>query len=201
MYGCYKEKKIPGARRYTLLLLSSGIVNFLSLIIAGILPAFATNQLGWCNNHNVELVEPRLPSWLSWLQTPDNSLYGDDGWKNTHCVGLYTTYWGMAAWLVRNRSYGFHWTVLSAPVTENSKIISEGEPRVDKNYPENIGKTFFAQMGNYFQWKTMKKVPFMKKLVSIKIGWLLDSYVTNPDLYKTQPRALFQFSPRLGSIK
>lgn len=48
--------------------------------------------------------------------TPDNSLWGDDGWKNIHCP-KYKSYWGMVKWLYRNPAYGLATSLLSMPVT------------------------------------------------------------------------------------
>ena len=84
------------------------VMYVLALIIHPILPLFKEVRLGKSNNANAELEEPRLPKWLSWFDTPDNSLLGDENWKNNHSGN----HWSMAAWLYRNTLYGFKWTVL-----------------------------------------------------------------------------------------
>ncbi len=44
-------------------------VTLTAYVLAPILPLFAND--GW------------LPIWLSWFQTPDASINGDSGWKNS----------------------------------------------------------------------------------------------------------------------
>lgn len=201
IYAIYKEQHIDGAIGYVKKLWLSVTMNLIGSLGAIIFPLFSKDQLGWCDNHHYEDIQPRLYPSLSWFQTPDNSLWGDYGWQNEHCAGFYKTYWGKAAWLVRNKCYGFNWDYLGAVVAEPLTIVWEGEPRVDKNYPENVGKYFFAHTGKTFQWKKMWKIPFIEKTFIMKTGWLLDSYVSNPQLHLTQPKALFLFAPRIGKTK
>lgn len=72
--------------------------------------------MGYCNNNTSTGIEPRLPQYLSWFMTPDNSLWGDDSWKNKHCPN-YKSYWGMVKWLYRNPAYGLATSLLSMPIT------------------------------------------------------------------------------------
>ena len=60
------------------------LVTALTFPLAFVLPFFATEQEGPLNNGNEYGLGPRLPKWLSWFQTPDNSLDGDNGWKTEH---------------------------------------------------------------------------------------------------------------------
>lgn len=198
-YAIHKEKEVPGAIRYFGLWLVGNVFNLISCLFSPVLPLFRRDTLGWSDNHHIQLVEPRLPSWLNWFMTPDNSLWGDNGWQTKHCVGLYQTYWGMAGWLMRNRGYGFTWGPLSAFVRSPDDIRYEGEINVDRNYPENTGKKFFAQMGRYFEYKASWKIPFIQRAFIFKCGWLLDAYIGR-DIHLEQPNALFLFSPRIGRL-
>ena len=89
-------------------------LQLFTYILTPLLPSFAFLQYGYCNNYSCFYKEPRLPNWLSWFQTPDNSLLGDDNWKQTHTG----TYWDQVKWLYRNSLYGFKWTVLGAPMPD-----------------------------------------------------------------------------------
>lgn len=102
--------------RYFLYLLIYIPFLFLAFTLSPVLILFKQDRLGYCNNNTYTGVEPRLPSYLSWFMTPDNSLWGDDGWKNVHCPN-YKSYWGMVKWLYRNPAYGFATSLLSMPVT------------------------------------------------------------------------------------
>lgn len=138
-------------------------IRLFALIVTPLLPLFAANREGPINNNSDIGTEPRLPTWLSWFDTPDNSLLGDLRWKT---IQNSSTYWSMVKWLYRNSCYGFAWTVLGAPM------------------PDTENK--------YWQYRVYNKV------IRVDFGWLLLPYESNPDLYKTQPKALFQFSIRKG---
>ena len=62
---------------YLLLIPVSLILTLVAIILAPVLPMLATAQEGWLDNHAKWGFGPRLPTWLSWFQTPDNSLDGD----------------------------------------------------------------------------------------------------------------------------
>ena len=75
-----------------------------AMLVAPLLPAFATVQRGPTDNNNGPMLwEPRLPRWLKWFMTVDNSLWGDYNWKHAHSGG----YWSQVCWLWRNPAYGF----------------------------------------------------------------------------------------------
>ena len=91
-------------------------VQMLTLIITPILPIFAETRNGYLNNNTHYGSGFRLPEWLSWFDTRDNALTGDDKFyaKNP------PSYFNMVKWLYRNSLYGFKWTVLA---------LNEGDPR------------------------------------------------------------------------
>lgn len=96
---------------YVFLSIISLPITLLGLILAPILPLFASHEYGWCDNHSHQDFEPRLPKWLSWFMTPDNSLWGDA----TFITINGTTYWSMVKWLWRNPAYSFALRYLDAP--------------------------------------------------------------------------------------
>jgi hypothetical protein len=156
-------------------------VQLLSYLITPLLPLFATMQYGSIDNANGFASEPRLPSWLNYLMTPDNSLWGDNNWKKSRDA---TSYWSMVGWLYRNNLYGFKWSVLAAPMI-GEKVTRTGAFQLDY-HTKQFGVQRFT-MGNYWQYKCVK--PFMGKILVLNFGWLLDDC--------SQKRALFMFSPRL----
>jgi len=62
---------------YLLLVPISLIITLIAVIFAPIMPVFAVQKDGWLDNHSIWGIGPRLPDWLNWFMTPDNSLDGD----------------------------------------------------------------------------------------------------------------------------
>ncbi len=135
---------------YVSLAFANVIVIVLSMILAPILPLFARMEEGPCDNANATATEPRLPKWLAWFQTPDNSLWGDKGWQTIHCATQYNEWWGMTKWLWRNHAYGFAWSVLAAPLDMTSMRLMQGDPAI--GHKTKLG-SMYIQMGKYWQWK------------------------------------------------
>lgn len=124
--------------RYLLTLAVYLPMQVLTYIVTPVLPLFAKERYGGLNNNNVFGIGPRLPLWLSWFDTRDNSLLGDAKWYAKHPAG---TYWNMVAWLYRNSLYGFKWTVLSLP---------EGHPGAWQWHKKFYFKTFYLDLN--FGW-------------------------------------------------
>ena len=112
-------------------------VQIFAWIITPILPLFIVMRDGWCNNNTYRAVGPRLPLWLAWFDTPDNSLRGDENWGRKHIFG----YTSVVGWLYRNSLYGFKWTVLSLP---------EGHPSAWQWHRKFYFKTFYLDLN--FGW-------------------------------------------------
>lgn len=193
---CWRGCK-PGESRYLAYLLVNFSVDVFATLIAPILPLFATVQLGNSDNNNARLYEPRLPKWLSWFQTPDNSLYGDKGWQTIH-YPAYKSYLGQVLWLVRNSAYGLICGPLSAKFDRIGDIASVGNPRLDKRNPDHAGQSFTAQYGDYFQWMKIVRVPILKRSIYVNIGWLFDPFVENPQTTNAH-RAPLKFSIKPGA--
>lgn len=169
--------------RYLLYLLLYIPAQILAYLVTPLLPLFATNRFGWCDNHSFEAVNPRLPFWLSWFDTPDNSLIGDKNWLLKHPD---MSYWDMVCWLYRNSLYGFKWSVLAAPSPEGWATLIEGPTNLDY-HTKTYGVMRVTRGDGYWQYKSVK--PFMGKILVLNFGWLLDDI--------SQKKALFMFSPRL----
>lgn len=169
---------------YAAYLLFSFGMQLVAWCITPVLPLFREERLGWCNNGALLYPGPRLPSWLAWFDTPDNSLLGDSRWMADHTGD----YWSMVCWLYRNSLYGFKWTVLAVDV-QDTQIVS-GNP--DIGYQgSRFGTLRIKQPNGAWQFKIVK--PLFGKIFEGNFGWLLDD--------TTKQRALFMFSPRIKGIQ
>lgn len=103
----------------------------LAMIVAPALPIFAKRRIGESNNGAIWAVEPRLPEWLNWFMTQENSLLGDNAWKAMEpkhwefrkrlgAWPLLQTYLGYLGWLWRNPAYGLAWGPLAYTPKENA---------------------------------------------------------------------------------
>ena len=108
--------------RYLIIVL---LLQPIAFLLAPVLVFFSRSALGWSNNGTERSVEPRLPSWLSMFQTPDNSLYGDYGWQVEHCQNRYECPAGMVGWLLRNRLFGLYWGKFAARITEPVHVVGD----------------------------------------------------------------------------
>ena len=102
---------MKGKLVWLLYAMNLSVVQILTWIITPLLPMFAVYRFGYSDNGINFNTGPRLPKWLSWFDTPDNSLLGDWRWK---AKGP-DSYWKRVAWLYRNSLYGYKWSVLSLP--------------------------------------------------------------------------------------
>jgi hypothetical protein len=91
-------------------------IQIITYIITPILPLFIEDRYGYLNNQHALGIGPRLPLWLSWFDTRDNSLDGDLKFQSVNKE----SYLSKVYWLYRNSLYGFKWTVLA---------LTEGDPR------------------------------------------------------------------------
>lgn len=166
--------------KYLLNLVQLFVLYITSLFITPFLPLFAEVRMGLSDNANREEYGPRLPDWLKYYDTPDNSLNGDKTFQEKNGIG----YWQKVRWLYRNSLYGFKWTKLAAPMDLDELVI---EGPTDINYRGPKFGTFRANMGEYWQYKSVKRLSD-SYCVIINLGWLLDD--------KSQKKALFMFSIR-----
>ena len=155
------------------------VVTIIGIILAPILPLFATK-------------EQKLPKWLSWFDTPDNTLDGDDGWKKEHLLFLNTKgdaaadvsriYLKRVCWLLRNTGYGFSHSVVGKQVDSEDDVWWEGNPKVG-NRPLSEGKCFaklYTNNKNVFMFYFVKKT-FKGKCLRIYLGWKLKNKVDHPE--------------------
>ena len=167
------------------------LLQLLAWLVTPALPAFGRLKESVPIDNNSKLgVGTKLPKWLSWFDTPDNTLEGDNNFlaKNT------PSYLSKVIWLYRNSLYGFKWTVLAAEVNNSTDIEYMGDPRVNRN--NGVLGIFKATYRDYWQYKIVRKL-IGNYGVMFNFGWQLDEFVKSGESGK----ALFQFSPRFVKIK
>jgi hypothetical protein len=168
--------------RYLAYLLLYIPLQLVTYLITPLLPLFAVKRMGWTDNHSFQTSEPRLPLWISWFDTPDNSLLGDNNWHLEHGV----SYLGKVGWLYRNSLYGFKWSVLAAPSNNKVCLTIEGPTNLN-HHTKTCGVMRIKRGDGYWQYKSVR--PFMGRILILNFGWLLDD--------PSQEKALFMCSPRL----
>lgn len=175
--------------RYSLYLVAYIIMQIIAWIITPLLPLFTEFRYGKMNNSEFVGIGERLKSWLFWFDTPDNSLDGDERFMKENGSG----YWQKVMWLYRNSLYGFKWSALAC--CDFDKVEFKGDPYINRN--NGITGYFVAKTSNgYWQYKIVKKLRGDFGIM-FNFGWQLDDFVK----YGDKSPALFQFSPRVVTIK
>lgn len=170
--------------------------TLLTWLLAPILPLFAEPHYGPVDNANGMAVEPRLPWWLFWFSTYDNSLLGDSGhkarWNDSGC------YMQRVAWLFRNPAYLFEIDVTGARIKAGDLICVKGDPSI-KNRAGGKAGWYWCSCSGYWNFKVI--VAFGPRCLMWELGWKLQ------DLAKQKSRiALFDqraqivWSPRMTSF-
>lgn len=171
--------------RYLRYLAASLLLQPVAFLLAPILVFFARTRDGWSFNGSMHAVEPRLPDWLGWFRTPDNSLWGDYGWRNEHCPNRYECPAGMVGWLWRNRLFGLYWGRFAAKITEPVHVVGD---LVDKS----TGKTglLTATSGEYWEYKRVFNL-LGNLYLTLHFGWLLHPYIYGaPKWYEGRARLM-----------
>lgn len=178
---------------YLLLVPINLVGTILTFPLAFFLPLFATGQYGWINNATAKATEPRLPFWLNWFQTWDNSLWGDNGFKESHK----SSWWSEVQWLWRNPFYGFAVKTFDG----STGMTYSGDLATSETHYGHILVTGHG----LFQWVYTRKLG--SKTLYINLGWniraLVDPAFITPDQWHDNTEAIkdwhatFAFSPRI----
>ena len=173
---------------YLALVPISLVITLLSLVIAPVLPLFATQQIGWLDNGSGWGVGPRLPKWLSWFQTPDNSLDGDATFERINGI----SYWSKVKWLWRNPAYAFALEYIHSPY----KVTIKGDNSIKDNDNAKAGWCLVHANG-LFQFTFVTPIGF-SRCIYVVLGWNIRGVVTTEkDIYE----ATFAFSPRISGFR
>lgn len=178
---------------YPFLVIINLIGTVLTFPLALFIVLFAKDEMGWVNNATAQTVGPRLPKWLHWFQTWDNSLNGDAGFEAAHKP----SWWSKVQWLWRNPFYGF--AVVEFDGSSGMSYL--GDLATNETH---YGYIFVTGHG-LFQWVYTRKLG--SKTLYLNFGWniraLVDpafitptQWVDNTALIKKYS-ATFAFSPRI----
>lgn len=171
----------------------------MSFLLAWFFVLFASLQNGPANNNHYSSVGPRLPRWLSWFQTPDNSLYGDNGWKYEHCINYWGCYLGMVGWLLRNPANNFRINILGAKVKYGDPVKVWGNPETSDDAGGFTPGWVFITVGSY--WCLYAVIPWLSaRYMDIEFGWALRGYIGKPMAPENKTH-IYSFSPRLFAKK
>lgn len=177
---------------YVILVPVSLLLTLVAVLIAPLLPLFATQQMGWCDNHSYEAIGPRLPKWLNWFMTPDNSLDGDATFQSINGI----SYWAKVKWLWRNPAYSFELRYLNAPFTASYT----GDNTIRDNDNAKAGWCLVHANG-LFQYTLIAPIGFSRCFM-VNLGWNVRALVDDNVQPKPNPyQATFVFSPRLSGFR
>lgn len=177
------------------------VMTILTYPLAFVLPFFAEYRKGKQDNNTKYLYGYYLPDWLSWFQTPDNSLEGDQGWREEHMQWRFkfpepiATYLGRIGWLWRNAAYG----VGLADMYPNERVLLiSGNPQINDS-PFTLGHFYIeTQDQRLFQYRLIKMIPKTNYYLYLTIGWNICGLLNDPQLNYT---ATYAFSPRIKKLK
>lgn len=175
-------------------------LTLVAFIIAPVLPFFATTQDGPLLNGTEYGPGPRLPKYLNWFMTPDNSLDGDYGWQHEHAQWRFkfsvacSAYVGQVGWLWRNPAYSYGMKYISDPI----EPTYSGNPSIGDNRTAREGWLLVLEP-SLFQYVYIKRIFKTQKCIYINLGWNIRALL---DLNNRKPnyRATFVFSPRLSGF-
>jgi hypothetical protein len=177
---------------YILLVPISLLITLLAVILAPVLPLFSVSKDGWLDNHSSWGVGPRLPTYLDWFMTPDNSLDGDATFQNLNGI----SYWSKVKWLWRNPAYSFAIRYITAPYTTSVA----GDPTIKDNDNAKAGWCL-VHVNGLFQFTLVAPIGFAR-CIYINLGWNIRALVDDNVQPKPDPyQATFVFSPRISGFR
>ena len=178
---------------YLILVPVSLIITLAAVFLSPVLPIFASEQEGWLDNHAKWGLGPRLPVWLNWFQTPDNSLDGDATFEAINGTG----YLPKVKWLIRNPAYAFALRYLVSPY--NTSV--SGDKTIKDNDNAKAGWCLVHANG-LFQFTLVKRILSTSRCVYINLGWNIRGLVDDNVPNKPNPwQATFVFSPRISGFR
>jgi hypothetical protein len=177
---------------YLLLVPISLLLTLVAVLLAPVMPIFTVQKEGWLDNHSTWGVGPRLPTWLNWFMTPDNSLDGDATFERLNPP----SYWSKVKWLWRNPAYSFALRYLSAPYATSV----HGDKTIKDNDNAKAGWCFVNANG-LFQFTSVTPIGF-SRCIYVNLGWNIRALVDDNVQPKPDPyQATFVFSPRISGFR
>lgn len=178
---------------YAYLAIVTTLLSVVTYILSPILPLFATEQEGKLDNGSKYGIGPRLPTWLNWFQTPDNSLDGDATFEKLNGTG----YLQKIMWLCRNPAYQFGVRYFY----EEVEATYIGDPTIKDNDNAKAGWCF-VKAGGLFQFRYIKQIGNTDRCILINLGWNIMALVDDNVNPKPMPyEATLVFSPRRSGFR
>lgn len=155
--------------------------------------------------------DEKLPARLEWAGTLDNSMAGDGAWQRMEPghwawrsrLPLWIQgYVGHVGWLIRNPAYVFNERWLSAKIRPYDMVYFTGNRWV-QDKPTGIAGYCHTTVGDYWHWCWVKDIGVwfgVHRCLYWNFGWRLKTYAEDARRLKTQPRAMFVFSPRFAEF-
>ena len=177
---------------YAILVPISLVLTLIALITAPVMPLFAKQIDGWLLNHSIWGIGPRLPIWLNWFMTPDNSLDGDETFQQIN--GL--SYWSKVKWLWRNPAYSF-----ALRYIDGNPVYWKGDKTIKDNDNAKEGWLYVNSCG-LFQFVYIKRIFSTNRCIYVNCGWNIRVLVDDNVSPKPNPvQATFVFSPRISGFR
>ncbi len=179
--------------RYILMVPVSLALTLIALITAPLMVLLQEQRDGELLNGSTWNEGPRLPTWLDWFMTPDNSLDGDETFQIINGIG----YWSQVRWLWRNPAYGYGLAQINNPYYTKVR----GDKTIKDNDNAKEGWCVVNANG-LFQLVYIKRIVFTSRCVYINVGWNIRALVD--DNFNPKPlawRATFVFSPRISGFR
>lgn len=177
---------------YAFLVPISLLLTLVAVLLAPVMPVFAVQKDGWLDNHSIWGIGPRLPTWLNWFMTPDNTLDGDATFEKLNPP----SYWSKVKWLWRNPAYSFALRYLTTPYEASYK----GDNTIKDNDNAKAGWCKVSVNG-LFQFTSVTPIGF-SRCIYINLGWNVRALVDDNVQPKPDPyQATFVFSPRISGFR
>jgi len=179
--------------KYILLVPISLVLTLIALITAPVMVLFAEQRDGWLDNGSIWGIGPRLPTWLNWFMTPDNSLDGDYSFEQING----RSYWSKVKWLWRNPAYAFALETLFVPY----ETSVSGDKTIKDNNNAKEGWCLVHANG-LFQFTYVKRIFSSSRCIYVNLGWNIRGLVDDNVMPKPLNwQATFVFSPRISGFR
>ena len=179
--------------KYLFLVPISLVITLLALILAPVMVLFTEQRDGWLDNGSIWGRGPRLPTWLNWFMTPDNSLDGDYAFEQING----RSYWSKVKWLWRNPAYAFALVNIGVPYTTAVK----GDKTIKDNDNAKEGWCLVHANG-LFQFTYVKRIFSSSRCIYVNLGWNIRALVDDNVMPKPLNwDATFVFSPRFSGFR
>lgn len=168
-------------------------LTLIALITAPLMVLLQEQRDGELLNGSTWNEGPRLPTWLDWFMTPDNSLDGDETFQIINGIG----YWSQVRWLWRNPAYGYGLAQINNPYYTKVR----GDKTIKDNDNAKEGWCLVHANG-LFQFTYVKRIFSSSRCIYVNLGWNIRGLVDDNVMPKPLNwQATFVFSPRISGFR